>query len=193
MANAGWLSRTHEDAYTYQSAECLYLILANIQDGDTNGLEFFRDTEIGDKDGDGMNEILDGWGNPIKFLRWAPGFESEKQGISNSVWLQNNPDPFDPLGSDVKLGNNSVTYYLYPLVWSNGSDGESKIRTDGASGRIDYGTDPNPFQWCTGDRSAMTVDVQNAPGSPVLDENSGQPERGMLDNVHNHIVRARVR
>lgn len=59
---------------TYQGAECLYLILSMMQDGDTNALGFFAENEIGDVDGDGMFEILDGWGRPIEFLRWAPGF-----------------------------------------------------------------------------------------------------------------------
>lgn len=58
----------------YQGSECLYLIIGSIQIGDGNALGFFRESEIGDNDGDGMLEILDGWGNPIEFLRWAPGF-----------------------------------------------------------------------------------------------------------------------
>lgn len=58
----------------YQGAECLYLIVASMQDITGNALDFFRETEIGDVDGDGMPEILDAWGNPIEFLRWAPGY-----------------------------------------------------------------------------------------------------------------------
>ena len=58
----------------HQSAECLYLILASLREGDRTGLDFFTVDEIGDVDEDGMYEILDGWGKPIAFLRWAPGF-----------------------------------------------------------------------------------------------------------------------
>jgi prepilin-type N-terminal cleavage/methylation domain-containing protein len=58
----------------HQGAECLYLIVAAIREGETNGLDFFKDSEIGDVDGDGLREILDPWGNPIEFMRWAPGF-----------------------------------------------------------------------------------------------------------------------
>ncbi|MCH2123223.1 MAG: type II secretion system GspH family protein [Pirellulaceae bacterium] len=61
----------------HQGAECLYLILAEIREGGSNGLDFFQENEIGDVDGDGMAEILDGWGNPIEFLRWAPGFSQQ--------------------------------------------------------------------------------------------------------------------
>ena len=59
---------------TNQGAECLYLILRNMRDADTSALDFFNENEVGDVDGDGMLEILDGWGKPIDFLRWAPGF-----------------------------------------------------------------------------------------------------------------------
>lgn len=59
---------------SHQGAECLYLIVSQIRDGDTSGLDFFKATEIGDTDADGMPEILDAWGRPIEFLRWAPGY-----------------------------------------------------------------------------------------------------------------------
>lgn len=58
----------------FQQAECLYLILSTIRDGETTALDFFKPSEIGDVDADGMREVLDGWGTPLVFLRWAPGF-----------------------------------------------------------------------------------------------------------------------
>jgi hypothetical protein len=57
-----------------QDAECLYLILASIRDETSSGVDFLADGEVGDTDADGVPEILDAWGNPIGFLRWAPGF-----------------------------------------------------------------------------------------------------------------------
>lgn len=60
----------------FQGAECLYAIVAATYKGDENGLTFFKPSEIGDKDGDGRPEILDPWGNPIEFIRWAPGLDS---------------------------------------------------------------------------------------------------------------------
>jgi prepilin-type N-terminal cleavage/methylation domain-containing protein len=56
-----------------QGAECLYLILSVMQDRDSSALDFFFPGEIGDTDEDGMLEILDGFNQPIGFLRWAPG------------------------------------------------------------------------------------------------------------------------
>jgi hypothetical protein len=40
-------------------------------------------------DGDRMHEVLDGWGNPIEFLRWAPGYsigpgEDGQWGVANT-------------------------------------------------------------------------------------------------------------
>ena len=57
-----------------QGAECLYLIVSKMQDGDRKVIEYFKEDEIGDTDLDGMPEILDAWGKPLAFLRWAPGF-----------------------------------------------------------------------------------------------------------------------
>jgi prepilin-type N-terminal cleavage/methylation domain-containing protein len=58
----------------YEDSECLYMIVASIRDLGTTGLDFLREGEIGDLDGDGMPEILDAWGRPIAFVRWPAGF-----------------------------------------------------------------------------------------------------------------------
>jgi hypothetical protein len=58
----------------HQGAECLYLILSTIRDGDKAALDYFTADEIGDTDGDLMPEILDGWGSPIEFIRWPAGY-----------------------------------------------------------------------------------------------------------------------
>lgn len=69
---------TNSDLLTNQGAECLYLVIMNATgDGEARGL--FKETDTGDTDGDGALEFLDGWGNPISYLRWAPGFESDAQ------------------------------------------------------------------------------------------------------------------
>ncbi len=71
-ATAEWLSPDAERPY--EDAECLYMIIASIRDLDGNGLDFLKESEIGDVDGNGMPEILDAWGNPIRFIRWPAGF-----------------------------------------------------------------------------------------------------------------------
>ena len=77
----------------FQGAECLYMIVAETRSGGVNGLDHFGDNEIGDVDRDGMKEILDGWGKPIEFLRWAPGF-SDPNPTFNQSEIQRR-DPFD--------------------------------------------------------------------------------------------------
>ena len=75
----------------FESAECLYLILSQIVEEDRSALEFFSDNEIADTDNDGIPEIVDSWGTPIFFLRWAPGY-----GISEQVTTISY-DSLDPL------------------------------------------------------------------------------------------------
>lgn len=131
-----------------QHAECLYLILASINDGDTNALDFLHDSEIGDTDGDGVPEVLDGWGNPIMFLRWPQGyvgFESSLQDIR--VF-----DAFDPLRTRTPLESGSggaqrptrhsselpspaepigfAHFNMTPLIVSAGKDGAFDIAGD---------------------------------------------------------------
>jgi hypothetical protein len=112
----------------YEHSECLYMILAGIRDADTTGLESFAESEIGDLDNDGMPEILDAWGRPIYFLRWAPGYVS---GLQVQDPLLREPDPFDPLRVDPRWENNNDAdpntrlddpFALYPLIYSAGRD-----------------------------------------------------------------------
>jgi len=77
-----------------QGAECLYLILSVMQDRDSSALDFFFPGEIGDTDGDGMLEILDGFNQPIGFLRWAPGI-SARTGVDLRWGMANTDDDND--------------------------------------------------------------------------------------------------
>jgi len=150
VANAHYLRLQLNPKWTvpFQSAECLYMILANIQDGDTNGLDFFREREKGDVDGDGMPEILDGWGQPIAFLRWAPAYiggsfstlqfgdlNKKKDGDAG----EGNGDPFDPLKVNLRWRNenpNDDPFALFPLIYSIGPDGKGGI-FEGGSRNVD--------------------------------------------------------
>lgn len=134
----------------HQGAECLYLILLSIQDEYGNGLDAFSDSEIGDVDNDGMKEILDPWGTPISWLRWAPGL-SEPVSKFTPFWTapptfpttgftspvqsgiaETDPDPFDPHMTDMRLDPNDTnpadnTFRLVPLIYSAGPDREYDI------------------------------------------------------------------
>jgi hypothetical protein len=108
-----------------EGAECLYLILSAMRDGDKSALDYFDSTEVGDTDGDGMPEILDGWGTPIGFIRWPVGYvESATFPGSETMQLvgPRAPDPFDPSKVDPHWGYMPQPFALYPLIYSAGRD-----------------------------------------------------------------------
>ena len=158
---------------THQGSECLYMILSRMQDGESNGLEHFHATEIGDVDNDKMPEILDGWGKPIAFVRWPAGFTAD---VADSA-LQKAPasadaDPLDPTGA---RGTPPTTYFLFPLVFSAGPDTAYDIAVEKASsGNLQYSTTSpknDPFTTAGGQKM----------GAPVTSTT------GWKDNIHNHL------
>jgi hypothetical protein len=150
------------------------MIVSMIADDDLDRSNLFSEDEVGDVDGDGMNEFVDAWGSPIYFLRWPCGFVDDAS--SDPSWghlsdLQQNdpagsPDPFDPQGVDTNAANN---YAIFPLIYSKGPDKQSGI--DPAGPPLDP---PDPY----------------AP-------NAGQPSAGTEsthhDNIHNHRLNAQLR
>ena len=95
----------------YESAKCLYLV---VMYGNPEVRELFQDREIATDPEDNLSYFVDGWGNPIYFLRWAPGLVlSERQpnillpNEDQSHWsglmparrnelADKRPDPLDP-------------------------------------------------------------------------------------------------
>ena len=168
----------------HQGAECLYLIVTmGGQGDDAEAASAFRSADVGDVDEDGMPEFVDGWGVPISFLRWAPGFVSELQpdadlatsGIQRDS--MNNHDAFDPLKIDMPPTPGALPnrgWRMFPLVYSAGVDGQLDIATGS--------TDPNdPY-------------AANASGLYA-----GEPQDGFtdglshLDNITNHSLAGQVR
>lgn len=60
---------TREDT---ESAEVLYFLLtdAGVVGNLAQDAESFSTKQVADTDGNGRNEFVDGWGNPIRFYRW---------------------------------------------------------------------------------------------------------------------------
>lgn len=122
---------TRADILSNQGAECLYL-LVTLATADGEARTLFHESNIGDTDGDGAPEFLDGWGHPIEFLRWAPGFDSEIQsnaneldnplsGTSQEAWFKaasGDHDPYD------MFRTHSVAFRMVPLIYSGGRDEE---------------------------------------------------------------------
>ena len=169
---AGW-SETHE------SAECLYLILANMRDGDGVATDLFSASEVGDTDGDGMREFLDPWGNPIYFLRWAPRLRTPIQSGDPAVA----PDPFDPFRAGAPPGA-PPNFALFPFVYSAGPDGQ-------------YGYDQDlDLQYSQTTAAPPGAVYVAPPGVPTWSNNpywpmstAGAPLPGVSnDDIHNHIT-----
>ena len=160
----------------YGGAECLYMIVQR-SGYDPDALEFFRSDEIGDLDRDGMPEFLDGWGRPIAFLRWAPGFVSPIQ-IHDAT---NAHDPMDPKRID------DTAYALVPLIYSSGPDGATAVPTDDQTG---YGLadfsrlDPSTKVWTNVSRSMLQMLGSALNQSGVLVGTPTSDEA--LDNITNH-------
>jgi prepilin-type N-terminal cleavage/methylation domain-containing protein len=98
------------------AAELLYMIVSM---GSPEVMEQFSQSEIGDTNGNGYPEFIDGWGRPIFFLRWAPGF-SPYSGVQAADAVRNH-DPFDP-----RLAETSA-YQLIPLIYSSGPNNDPRL------------------------------------------------------------------
>ncbi len=150
----------------YASAECLYLI---IMSGPAEDRAQFSESDIGDKDDDGWPEFKDGWGEPIFFLRWAPGFSSDPDfGFEGASEIQSgNPEEdHDPLDTRrIELG----AFRLIPLIYSGGPDREPGLH---------YNDPNNPYAYN---------------GDPYADLFIGAPSMGgaHFDNIHNHMIEQR--
>lgn len=194
----------------YEGSECLYMILASIQDGDSNGLDFFHENEIGDVDGDRMPEILDAWGQPIDFIRWAPGFVGSAASTlqfgdgrldSNGDAGTGNGDPFDPLkvdprwnDKDSKVTNPAIInpatndpFALFPLVYSMGPDGtggiarHGKIRDDETRRFVGRGGKPTKNHFCVARHTMPPNDPYHHHGVIDAATNKTYPQGFIID------------
>ncbi len=135
----------------HQSAECLYLILSTSFVGGQPAIAAIPDSNIGDTDNDGMREILDGWGQPLQYIRWPVGFSPSITGSEPSVDFEltvdvQKPDDFDLFRADFayvaakgpawatdakNVTNDNPAKYqpwlMKPFIFSLGEDEESGI------------------------------------------------------------------
>jgi prepilin-type N-terminal cleavage/methylation domain-containing protein len=162
---------------TYQSSECLRLILEMLPAGSGVALDNIRPTESADTDGDGMPEIVDAWGRPIHWLRWPVGYDAE-------VLRNGGPDVLDelqvdwgfirhPVPGDVPVASppnpygwvSAGPFNLLPLVMSAGPDGVFDIAFDRPIPII-YST----LEWDPGRTELATPSVPSPPvrSSPYI-------------------------
>ena len=80
---------------TNANAELLYLIVEDSTYNGSSAIELFGRSEIRDTDNDGLNEFVDSYGNPIRWIRWPSGTDMP---------ISSHPDLMDPVlaGTDVQ-------------------------------------------------------------------------------------------
>lgn len=189
--------RNSSELTTNQRAECLFMIVM-YHTGDGEARTLFSSQDIGDTDGDGAEEFLDGWGRPIFFIRWPAGFVAASDLMTGDANADH--DPFDYFRRDAEdaitpsVPNDPVfdifedhigivrtrnqtdevsAYRLMPLVYSNGNDGSAGIVQLGP----DVGNSLDPYQ---------RYPVDGDPNSPRLVGAYRSEEA--LDNIHNHLL-----
>jgi prepilin-type N-terminal cleavage/methylation domain-containing protein len=197
----------------YRAAKYLYMWISMTY---PEAMEQFDQNEIADLDGDGWPVFVDGWGMPIMFLRWAPGFSSGV-GLNPNPFNTSNPsqprvdlseiqtgdpindhDPFD--SRRIFPGNFSYpgypsNYRLIPLIYSGGPDQSAHDKKYGITSEF-YGS-----------KKYYNIDFSTIPSSDPLDNlnpyepnASGKligsetdptdPDPGVnhFDNIHNHRI-----
>jgi len=172
----------------WQGAECLYMIVTlATSDGDT--LKLFRDSDVGDVDGDGAPEFLDAWGEPILFLHAAPGFSSVSQ-LQNGVLgleesdVRHTPQDHDPLDiyRQAKQAIRTV-----PLIYSAGPDQDFDI----FDGRLKDVQDPVYIGFDVLGKHYFFNYLLNNQDNVVRrlgrpEDVDGDSPEGWVDNIHNH-------
>jgi hypothetical protein len=183
----------------YVAAKYLYMWISMTY---PEAMEQFDQNEIADLDRDGWPVFIDGWGNPIMFLRWAPGFLPSidpKTNCDTEVQTGDAINDHDPFDSRRICPSN---YRLIPLIYSPGPDqaghdpkNDKKYgimatsqNPDGTEYNAYYGVDPsvntiddlNPYA------KLPTVYGDILVGSPS--KNPSDPAVNRLDNIHNHRI-----
>lgn len=124
-----------------QSGELLYLLVATSQFGGSSALEYFRPSEVGDPDEDGLLEFVDAWGESIAWIRWPAGYPGDLVRYADD-------DAMDPLKTDWRYRAGVAADWqprtLVPLILSAGGDKEFGVTFDFGAG----GTAP-PIAYAT--------------------------------------------
>ena len=134
---------------TNANAELLYLVVEDSEFDGSSAIESFGASEIGDKDGDGLNEFIDAFGQPIQWIRWPTAFEGIARyhpdlldpgiitGSGASLKVTIETDPLDRMAADPGYGSTPLNINpgpgTTPLVISRGRDRKFGIRFEFSS------------------------------------------------------------
>jgi hypothetical protein len=156
-----------------------------------------------------MPEILDGWGNPIRFLRWPAAFPSPLHptdtapgviGIQPQDTDLSTPgvqvasdvqDPFDLANAHWQNGL-SPSFRIMPLIISAGPDGEFGLGFDRVGPSFTWSRKGSPMP-------GMTYDATMPPNNPFDDLGGTGPlgdvsdANTAVDNITNHSLQTSIR
>ena len=190
--NLSYRSRASQNwSSANEGAECLYLILSRVYVDESNALEFFSEGEIGDIDNDGMPEVLDAWGNPISFLRWAPGLGTVpvSSGIPQAdiSLLQGDGRRVDPSTGKIADGTFDMSGWKRDRLDVMEADDVPRAFTDDAASMVDDDLRPFnlvPLIFSAGpDREYnIAVGVKTTSGE-IVHIHYGQSDDGDADDV----------
>ncbi len=152
-SGSGWTT-------THEGAECLYMIMATSFSNGSPAIDSIPNSNIADLDNDGMPEILDGWGNPLGFIRWPVGF-LDSDLVNTAI-----PDEFDPFQVDFGNSVSSVTrsWAMRPLIISAGSDQEFGLEL--SSNTVAYQSQSWPLTDMNTGTTTQAGDEQEGRSSP---------------------------
>jgi prepilin-type N-terminal cleavage/methylation domain-containing protein len=191
---------TAEQIVDNQGAECLYMmVMFATADGEARGL--FSEYQIGDVDGDGAPEFIDGWGRPVSYLRWAPGYPSPLGPSINAATTDTelrqlaaaDHDPFDLFRSDVRA------FRMVPLVYSGGVDKEYGINNvksavrwrTAASVQLQTPNQAEPYYMAPASRVSIHTALIDENSQPtLLGSFPGGDSTAATDNITNHLIAA---
>lgn len=214
--HSGQLAPEEENRYgRLLNAVLLYMIVCGAS---PDKRELFMDNEVAylpfpglDQQGRDITVMLpvfvDGWGNPIFFMRCPVGFPDSEIQVPDA---QNHHDPFDPLRVDPSA------YATFPLVISPGPNGALGLSFGLRNGRDAFGGSGNANYMCFAVSRhwvARVLPIEQFQATPIfrqydwfnldsipggnlsgapyknvpLDDQEGEYyPNGHLDNIHNH-------
>ena len=119
------------------NAELLFLIVSDSEFDGSSAIEMFDQSEIADTDEDGLNEFVDAFGVPLKWIRWPTGYQIGgknypdmlNSGIVDQATQSVSVDsePYDRIKADPgwRTTNTNLRPGVFPppLVVSAGPDG----------------------------------------------------------------------